>query len=257
MPTKKILLSLLLLSTLTAATAGYRWWRDHDKKSAAPLILPSAREELQKLARWYRQPADSPVCVTGTIRIYDRENRDSLKETRTFRYVRSGKGYYMQLSYLQTFCDGAWLVQLDTVNHQLVVEKAPAGDAATVMNFVTPPEKLFSDTAQFRTTGTVMEEGKERSLRMTSELNPEIRSATLYYDTLTYRIGRAGIEWWKPGTAADEKGEKVWLAKIDYQYPPVQKMDLRLKIRSIVDIDGRQVTAVGVYRDYDLHINNN
>jgi hypothetical protein len=254
---KKIILSALLLSMLTAATAGYRWWKDREKTPALQSVLPSAPEELQKLIQRYRREADSSASVAGTIRIYDRENKDLLKESRTFRYIRCGMGYYVQLSSLQIFCDGIWLVQLDSVNRQIVVEKAPPGGPGGMMNIAAPPETFFSDTARFRISGVVMAEGDQRSLRLQSELNPEIRSSTLFYDTLSYQLSKAEIERWKPGTAPDEKGDKIWLVKIDYRYPPAEKMDLRMKIKSIVAIDGRRVTPGAAYRDYELNANNN
>jgi len=254
---KKLILSALLLSLLTAATAGYRWWKSRDKTPALQRVLPSAPEELQKLIQQYRRKADSSASVAGTIRIYDRENKDLLKESKTFRYLRYGMEYYMQLSSLQFFCDGIWLVQLDTVNRQIVVEKAPPGGPGGMMSLAPPPEIFFSDTARLRISGTVMAEGDQRSLRLQSELNPEIRSSTLFYDTLSYQLNKAEIERWKPGTSPDEKGDKIWLVKIDYQYPPAEKMDLRKKIKSIVSIDGHRVIPGAAYRDYEVNANNN
>jgi hypothetical protein len=252
---KKIFLSALLLSALTAATAGYHWWKGRDKTSAPQRELPPAPEEFRKVMLRYQRTVHSLASVEGTIRIYDQENKSALREVKTFRFVRCGDGYYMQLSYLQTFCDGKWLVQLDTVNRQIVVEKA-RGSAAS-MDPAVSQGALFSDTAQFRISGLVKAEGSQRSLRLQSELNPEIRSSTLFYDSLSYQLNRAEMEWWKPGSAPDDKGEKIWLARIDYRYPPAEKMDLPAKISSIVTIVRRKVRAAAAYRDYDLNINNN
>ena len=254
---RKIILSLLLLSILTAATAGYRWWKGRNNKPVAPQEATSAPEEFKKLMKRYGQANDSLALVTGTIRIYDEENKGKLKETSSFRYLRSGAGYYMQLSYLQTFCDGKWVVQLDTVNRQIVVEKARGQFPGGMINPAMAQESFFSDTARFRITGVVKTEGNQRSLRLQSELNPETRYSTLFYDTLSYRLSKAEIERWKPGAAADEKGDKIWLVKIDYQYPPAETMDLRRRIRSMVSVDGGKPTLTVAYRDYELNVNNN
>lgn len=260
MSLKKIFLSVLLLSLLTAATAGYHWWKGSDRaviSPAAPREMPPVAEEFQKLMRSYRRAADTLASVAGTIRIYDQENNSALKETRAFRFVRCGAGYFMQLSSLQAFCDGKWLVQLDTANRQIAVSKAPAGGPDEMMTMVAPPERLFSDTARFRIRGLVEPEEGGRSLRLESELNPEIRSSTMFYDTASYQLNKAVIEWWKPGTALDDRGDKIWLVKIDYRYPPAEKIKIREKIRSIVSIDARGVTPAAAYRDYNVNANNN
>jgi hypothetical protein len=119
------------------------------------------------------------------------------------------------------------------------------------------PESLFSDTARFRTTGVVKQERDQRSLRLQSELDPGIRSSTLFYDTLSYRLNKAEIERWKPGSAPDEKADKIWLVKIDYQYPPAETMDLRRQIRSMVSVDSRKPALTAAYQDYELNVNNN
>ena len=269
MTSKKIILSVLLLSFLTAATAGYRWWKA--QAPAPERELPSAVEELKKVMQQYRRIADTSASVAATIRIYDLENKAALKETRTFRYVRCGAGYYAQLSYLQTFCDGKWIVQLDTVNRQIGVTKLARDAAGTNLSgasgTIAPGgaawigggslEALFSDTARFRTTGTVTAEGDQRALHMHSDLNPEIRSVALYYDTLAYHLYRTEIEYWKPTARLDDKSDKVWLAKIEYHYPQAEKMDIRRMFTAIVTIDGRKVTVGAAYRDYQLNLNNN
>jgi hypothetical protein len=252
-----IILSVLFLSTLTAATAGYRWWKGRDNTPVAQQDLPSATEEYKKLMRSYGHANDSLPSIAGTIRIYDEENKGQLKETRSFRYLRCGAGFYMRLSYLQTFCDGKWLLQLDTIHRQIVVEKANGQIPGGMMGPAMTPETLFSDTARFRTTGIVKVEGNWRSLRLQSELNPEIRSSTLFYDTLRYRLRKAELERWKPGSLPDEKGDKIWLVKIDYQYPAAETMDLRRRIRSMVSVDDRKPALATAYQDYELTLNNN
>jgi hypothetical protein len=258
MSLKKTILSVLLLSLLTAATAGYRWWNRQDRSSAPLRELPSAPEELQKIMQQYRRMADTAASVAATIRIYDLENKEVLKETSSFRYFRCPSGYYVRLSYLQTFCDGKWVVQLDTVNRQILVARSSNSPDGAALGWIgSSLQSLFSDTAGFRMTGTVTAAGKTRRLSLQSELNPEVRSATLLYDTLSYSLDKAEIEWWKPSMHLDDKGQKVWLAKIDYLYPPPEKIDIAARIRSIISVTGKQVTATTAYRDYQLNLNNN
>lgn len=258
MSSKKIILSLLLLSILTVATAGYRWWKvRHD---TPPRALPPAVEELKKVVSQYRRLSDTTASVAATIRIYDPENKSALKETRTFRYCRSGAGYYMQFSYLQTFCDGNWVVQLDTVHRQIGVARvAPGASMAGAAFMGGSLETLFSDTARFRVYGTVTTgSGSQRRLRLQSELNPEVRSATLYYDTLAYRLDRSEIEWWKPSARPDDKdNSRVWLAKIEYRYPPAEKVDIPGRMRAIVNTEGQTVRIGAAYSDYQLNLSNN
>ncbi|HEY6902141.1 MAG TPA: hypothetical protein VI233_15905 [Puia sp.] len=254
---KKILLSLVFVLALSAAAmAGYRWWGHMAVSPVPENPLPPAAEELARVMRAYRE-ADSSSAISGIIRIYDREDKDALKETRPFRFGRSGKGFYAQLSYLQTFCDGDLLLQLDTLHRRIFLSKAPAAGMGEASFSNTPIETLFSDTASFKTTGVVSAEGKERGLHLQSEAAPGLRSSTLHYDTLTYRLNRAEIEWWKPSARQDEMGNKIWLAKISYQYAPAGRVDIREKIRSIVTITGRQVNLKDAYHDYELNLDNN
>ena len=250
---KKIILSVVFVLALSGAMAGYHWWKISGDQPAPEKTMPSAAEEFGKVMLAYGR-ADSLSGVSGTIRIYDNEDKGALKETKTFYFVRSGAGYYVQLSYLQTWCDGVWMVQLDTVHHRVQVSKAQAGAGAGLPG---PLATLFSDTARFRISGTVTDEGNERELHLQNELRPEIRSTTLFYDTLSYRLNRAEMEWWKPSALPDEKGDKVWLTKIDYRYSPAPRLDLSEKIRSILTVTGDVAKLTETYRDYESNLGNN
>jgi len=67
--------------------------------------------------------------LAGTIRVYDGENKYALKEEKTYHYIRAGRQYYSQLSYLQIFCNGEILLQLDTVNKVVSVIRQQPGAA--------------------------------------------------------------------------------------------------------------------------------
>jgi hypothetical protein len=257
MSAKKIILSLSMLCLLTAATAGFRWWKD--RPAGMSPVTPPVAEELKKVMQAYQQAAGGPAAITGSISIYDREDNDLLKETKSFCFFRQGASFYTQLSRLQTFCDGDLVVQLDTVDRQIIVQKAAPGQAKMGASLFLDPrwESYFSDTARFRMTGTLTAEGRNRRLLVESELTPELRLSTLVYDTLTYRLDNAEIEWWKKTPLAGGKTNKVWLAKIAYQYVTAFDMDIRKKMRSIVALSKGKVMATDAYRDYQIIANNN
>src|SRR5258708_5908563 len=249
---KKIILSVVFVLALSGAMAGYHWWKVSGDRPVPEKTMPSAAEEFGKVMQAYGR-ADSLSEVSGTIRIYDKEDKGSLKETKTFCFVRSGAGYYARMSYLQTYCDGVWMVQLDTVHHRVQVSGAPSGVGGMLPG---PLTTLFSDTARFRIGGVVTDEGGERGLHLQNEFRPEIRSSTLFYDTLSYRLNRAEVEWWKPSSLPNEKGDRIWLAKIDYRYRPAPRLDLSEKVRSILTVTGGGVKLTATYRDYEVNPGN-
>lgn len=265
---KKISLLAGLLVVLTAATAGLHWWKRSNRAGTPRSGLPSPSHELQRVVREFRRTADTLASVAGTIQIYDLEGTPVLKQTTTFRYFRRAGGYYMRLSYLQTFYDGEWVVQLDTVNRQIAVGKLAPDAAGSKDQWAAASmgtagfmggslDALFSDTARFRTSGTVTAVGNRRTLRLNSELNPDIRATSLLYDTLDYRLIRAEVEWWKPTTHPDAKGDKAWLARLDYQYPPAPQMDVRKMIAGIVTMREGKATPCAAYEGYQINVNTN
>lgn len=257
MTAKKILLPALLLlltASLITAASGRHWWKNSTIKEKK---LPDAVAEYRRLID-RSGLADSLLDLSGTIRIYDRENKDALKEERLFHYSRHGRQYAMQLSYLQSFCDGDLTVQLDTVNKSIVVSRSVDAGISGMFPMGRSLESLFSDTAGFRITGDVSEgTGAARVLRMQSDFNPAVRSYKIIYDTLTYHLRQSEIEWWKSGPDADgASSRKIWLARIDYQYHPGTSVNIREKLRTILLVDKGQVKAAPAYRGYQLLVNN-
>jgi hypothetical protein len=239
----------LLAGLLTAA--GNRWWVRKD--FGANKVLPPASEEYQRIIS-RNKGADSALEIVGTIRVYDMEDKGSLKETSTFRCVRSGKQFYTQLSYVQTFCNGTIVLQLDTVNKRIML--SAADPHATPENFMPAGQigLLFSDTAQFRISGAVTENGSERSLTLKSDFNPGVRSSTLIYDTLTYRVRQARIEWWKSLPGVEEPSNaKMWRTTIDFQYHPAQHLDMDKKIGAVMVVVNGNVNLREQYRDYQVN----
>ena len=254
-----IVIVLVLVGFLTA-TAGRHWWKSQAQAPApAPeAALPGAATEYGKIMERYHGK-DSSMRLSGTIRIYDEENDNALKETKTFRYIRSATQYYMQLSYLQTFSNGTIQLQLDTVHKRILVTKAADAGTSGDNAGKTPIDILFSDTSRFKLSGTVSSgQGTERALHLQSDFSPQIRACHLFYDTVTYTLHRAEIEWWKNGPDPDGfSSNKIWLVKMEYQYHPAQPWNADDKIRQIISIVNGQIRPTDAYREYQVNANFN
>jgi hypothetical protein len=182
MLSKKLLLLTLLFSAtvaLIATAAGRHWWKT--QKTTGPTVSgqPSIAAEYGKLMSRYRE-FDSVADLSGTIRIYDGEKNNHLKETRTFRYYRFRNEFYWQLSYLKTFCDGRLVVQLDTMDRVITVSMAavPGRPGQTAGNM--PPALPFNDTTAFGLSGSVAQEGGNRVLSLHSDRYPGIKECRLF-----------------------------------------------------------------------------
>ncbi len=261
MISKKLILMGVVLLTMAGfltAMAGRYWWRSTFAVPVAEAELPGAAAEYRKIIERYHG-RDSASDLSGTIRIYDGENKNALKETKTFRCVRSGGQYYMQLSSLQTFCNGAILLQLDTVNKRILICKAVNAGLSGGSPGKDPVEILFSDTARFKMSGMVSPgQRTERVLRLQSDFDPQVRSCRLCYDTLTYSLHNAEIEWWKNGPDSEGlSSDKIWLAKMDYQYHPAGRLNVDERIGEIISISNGKVRLTASYRDYQVTTNFN
>ena len=220
-------------------------------------VLPSAAEEYKRIMARY-MGADSDINLSGTIRIYDGENKFSLKEERSFHYSRWGNQFYARLSRLQTFCNGKVVLQLDTLKKIVIVNKASAGRSSIATSGMQPFDRLFSDTVQFRLSGEVSEQGAVRTLRIVSDFSPEMRSFSLIYDTASYRLIRAEVEFWKRGTLpGDQTADRIWLAKIEYHYGAPTVLDMDNPIRQVIVPEDNSVKLRDAYKDYQLNTNFN
>jgi len=252
---KKIIFScvlLLILAGLFAAGSNKGWWK---AASAGPDgSLPEARQEYLRVLQQYKD-RDTSIDLAGTIHIYDGEQNNVMKEQSGFRMIRQGRQYYMQLSYLQTFCDGIVTVQLDTVGRTITFSN-PVGDTAKEKGIF---DLIFTDTAGFTISGSVSPQGADRTLHLKSDFNPGIQSFSLTYDTASYRLSKAEIVWWKNSSPQEEEdgSDKVWLTKIDYHYQPFHGLDLAEMVRKIVNVKDGHVVPTEHYKDYQLKISSN
>lgn len=213
-----LLLSLLLfaLAGVIAAAAGGQLFRVAVLGRPGIGSLPAASAEYGRIYEQFLA-RDSAMDISGTVRIYDQERSGVLKEEKPFHFCRAGRQYFSQLSYLRTYCDGELVLVVDTVHGQMNVTRAPA-HARDVAAAGMPIEALFSDTARFRFSGQVEQEGVGRVLSLRCNSSPGIRVCRIYYDTTSYRLQRMEIEWWKDQSGIDTAAGRIWLSKIEYVY---------------------------------------
>jgi len=242
-----VLCGLLAIGSIAVAGSHAGWLLRYAGRDAG---LPSAREEFKKLyERSMRQ--DSSIDLSGTILLYDGENRSKVKESNVFHFIKNTTGSYSQLGYLQSFSDGELLVELDTVNRLLVV--AGGRQQTGIMKTQPSVDALFSDTAAWRVTGIISERDHQRVIRFSSNLNPAIRSYSLIYDPATYRPTGAEIEWWKDAVVYDTTHtNRVWITRISYQYHPPSELHVDEMIGRIITLENGHAVPAGTYKDYRM-----
>jgi len=218
----------------------------------ATVQLPDAKEELRKLYARYAQ-SDSMMDVSGSILLYDEERNNALKETTGFRLVKKGSQLYTQLGYLQTLIDGEMVVELDTLNKYITVSRLEKDVLHTMNNKVLMPEYMFGDTTELKVSAYVTGEKKRRTLHLHSDLNPDVKSCRITYDSGSYRIYNTDIEWWKQGVVNDTTGHHAWMAHIDYVYQPFSELMVADKISQVIRFSGKEPVAADRYKDYEIH----
>jgi len=253
---KIIVLIIILVVTLSGlAIAGSKagWFT----RSIAVNELPDAKEECKRI--FDRVKNDTNVNMGGTITLYDGEKTSEIKEKATFRFIRKQEQFYSQLSFLQTFCNGKLVVQLDTVNQVIVVADANQEKGNRKGAMQPSLDELFNEKADFNITGKVTQgNNNDRTISFQSDFNPEIKSCELTYDPTTYQVKRAVIHWWKDGGAMIETAalDRVWISHIDYQPLPVADINIDEEINKIITIKKDQISPALKYQDYQMHVSN-
>lgn len=196
--------------------------------------------------------------LEAVITLYDGDDPATEKEKTTCRYIKRQEKYYSQFSYLQTWCNGSMVVQLDTVNQVIVVAPIIAGWKTNKKMQQPTIDMLFNEQAGFSITGKVTEKNNnERVISCQSDFNPEIRSYDITYDPASYKIKGATIQWWKEGaTPGTASGNPVWISQIDYQPAPAVNMNIEEEISKIITIKKDQIEPAVKYEHYQLHISN-
>lgn len=250
---RKLIISIvivLMMSGLFAMAGNYHWFGFN---AGSPADLPAAKDELRKLYAKYSDPAAS-FTINGTIRLFDKENDNALKEQMPFGYSKQGTQFYMQMGGQQTFFTENMLLQLDTANKYIIVSPVNKDAMPAAESGILPFEKFMHDTSTFKIEASVSEKNKERALSIKSELNPEVRVSTIYYDPTTYTIKRAEIEWWKEAMVlnTDEDKKKIWVTVLEYNYPAQAVMPVQERIKKIIVQKNGQVEPTPAYSDYQV-----
>lgn len=247
---KKILFPLFILLFLAGilAVANKNKWFDFGQTNE----LPDAREEIKKLFNRYSHP-DSSINMKGMIRLYDEENDHLLKEETTFIFKKHGLQVYNSLGYLQIFCADSLIVQLDTVNKYILLSKLDQKMMQILshpINF--PSEQWLSDSTDFKIDADVIKKNNYRTLIIKNNHNPDIKSSSITYDPVTYKVKSAEIVWWKNKltTEEDEKNNKVWVTKITYDHLPPDKFAIDAMINKIIRIEKNKTEVAPAYKGY-------
>lgn len=241
-----LLLIVFVLSGFFAIGKSNNWWRRFDTTNSI-----DATEEFRKLYMRF----SSPIHISGTIHVFDREENDKLVEETSFEYVADRSASYTRLDCLQTLFDGNLVVQIDTLNRVLSVSEADT-DALPVNETAFPFERYINDTSTFRVQLTAGEEKGLRWLRIKSDLSPEIKSCVIRYDPVSGNIRETEIEWWKEFVAVENMTEnKCWVTKISYLYHPVPDVakEVKQKTDRIIRIKKKNIEPQQAYKEYTFY----
>lgn len=246
-----IFLGITLLIGLVAFSGTYLYSVNNSIKKSQPVL----KEEYQHLAKRLASLIDSSVQVEGEIYLYDGEKPDVIKEKSNFFFIKHGNSYYSQMSHQQTFCNGIFIVLVDSLNKQIIVSKAvDTATAASSGNMLF--NKLLTDTSALSISGEVTDSENGRQLVINDDNMPEIKSYTIDYNASTYIVNTAEIVWWKNPLHAQSKDEeqKVWLTKMLYKYTRKSSIAIDMKLQEILVFkDDNQIELQGAYRYYQIH----
>jgi hypothetical protein len=255
MQKKKVIIFIVLvaaISGLSVAGTLSGWFTN------SPVVdeLPGAKEEYQRI--YDRINKDTSMDLEAVVTLYDGDDPATIKEKTTCRYIRRQQKYYSQFSYLQTYCNGNRVVQLDTVNQVIIVSSVGPGRKKNKRTLQPTFDMLFNEQADFRITGKVTKKNNnEREITCQSDFNPEIRSFDITYDPVSYQVKRATIQWWKEGaTGETATGNPVWISHIDYKSLPAVNINIDEEISKIITIKKDQIEPAVKYQNYQLHVSN-
>src|SRR4051812_44851384 len=134
-----VLCGLMAITGIAMAGNYAGWFYQYGGRKA---VLPTASEEFRKLYERFMQQG-STIDMSGDILLYDGENRSGAKERNSFHFIKNGMASYSQLGYIQNYCNGKLLLQLDTVNRLIIVARAGDQSAAQTMSKQPSVDMLF------------------------------------------------------------------------------------------------------------------
>jgi hypothetical protein len=245
-----LVIILLFVSGLVALAANNDWLGSGGNNDDD---LPDAKAELMQLYATYSRP-DSSFAMKGVIRLHDNENENLLKEETPFQYIKIQSQYYCRLGYMQTFCADSLLVQLDTLNRQIVVAKFDPAVLAGLTGSLLPFEKFMKQKADFKFDVSIAGGKKQRTLTVRNDLAPEIKRASVSYDPDTYRIISSEIEWWKDALAGSGESDqnKTWVTRIEYEHGAAAGEPIVTRINKIFTVKNGKIEPAPVYMGYEF-----
>jgi hypothetical protein len=249
MKKRKIILIVIVLLGLTGFYAIARS-NDWFGGSGGPAI--DAKEELRKLYALYSRQ-DTQLHIDGVIRLYDKEEKDALKETTPFSYHRTGRQLHSHLGYLFYFMDDSLMVQLDTMNRVITVSRITQDQQPAIQTGL-PFERFMHDSSTFKITATVEEERGARKLTLTNDLDPNVKSSVIYYDPSNYVVKRAEIAWWKQAMvySKEDAEKKIWLAVMEYDHSAVGGAAVKERINEVISWKDGKPVATKLYAGYQV-----
>ncbi|MBP6589127.1 MAG: hypothetical protein KA229_03410 [Chitinophagaceae bacterium] len=248
-----ILVLILSLTGFFALATGRNWFGLGMNQGGNEERDP--KEEIKKLVAKYGK-LDTSISLKADILLYDRENKDILKETTPFSYERMKNQAAGQLGYLFTYITDSLSVQVDTVNKMITVSKIIQDVNAGLQKGLTLDQYL-SQTGEKELKAIVTESKGIRKLSMESVADPRIKRSTLYYSPVSYLIVKAEIEWWKDAMfmGENEEAKRTWLTVMEYKYQPLSGTSIHDKIKNIIRPENGIFQTTNAYKGYQLIIN--
>ena len=251
-----LVLSVICISVLALAGKQVADKYAHRENKINLSALPPAKDEYTKLVQHFLHP-DSASVIKGTVKLYDGASPERVKEKSDFISIRDGSSFYSKISFTEVICDGKWYVQIDTLHKQLLITalnenqvKAPLSPAMGGLF-----DRLFSDTATFKVSGTVTGNDLERLITIKSDFNPEIQYFTLRYSPADYSIRGAEIRFWKnrrPDADTTEEQKNSWITKIEYRQAGKKLVNINDRINQVFKIKGHTMEPAAAYHDYKV-----
>jgi|GEM_PF-2729083 len=240
---KRLFLVTLAIAVLGMGAWAYtgKWWG-----RSTPLPVIDGRFEWAKIVQQYQQPGQN---ITGSIRIYEDESLSQEKERMDFCFQKEGDNYFAQLGPAHTIKNGDLLIQMDNVQKIILVNRINESDnipAASVLGF----DQVMKDTSAFRIIGNVEAKSSTRTLALASDYSPEIRLARFTYDTASYRINSAVIEWYRRVDLSEDN--TVYYMQIDYAYPADKPASIADRFNAIVTKKEDKLVPTEKYSTYQF-----
>ncbi|RXK85267.1 hypothetical protein [Filimonas effusa] len=246
----------LITAIALSALAAKKQWISFG--AAGQQSLPAAAEEYKKLFSTFLLE-DSLMHVEGQIELFDAQKPEVIKETLPFSYAKNGNGLIETLGGMQTISNGHLVLQLDTVNHYIMLGLQSDTTLAALKANCFPLKQLVNDdSANYKIWVTTAAEPAQRRLILMNALTPEIKEYRINYDTASYHIQYCEIEWWKnPAASANGSGtEQTLITKTYYRYLPALRFNPEEEMKKIITLKDNTLQPAKAYQSYKLYADN-